>query len=69
MPHMALERKTMVSVRLPAALVARVDFIARNTDSETVKNRSTALHAAVDAWLPAQEDRLRELGVLAKKAR
>lgn len=59
----------MVSLRLPKGLVARVDFVARNTDSETVKSRSAALHAAVEAWLPAQERRLEELGVLAKKAR
>lgn len=59
----------MVSFRLPAALVARVDFIARNTDSGAVKNRSTALHAAVEAWLPAQEKRLEDLGVIPKKAR
>jgi hypothetical protein len=59
----------MVSARVPAVVVTRVDFIVRNTDSETVKNRSAALLAALEAWLPGQEDRLRELGVLPKKAR
>lgn len=59
----------MVSFRLPAALVARVDFVARNIDSEAVKDRSKALQAAVEGWLPAQEERLRELGILPKKAR
>ena len=68
---MATERKksTMVSARLPAVLVERVDYVTRNTDSETVKNRSTAVRAALEGWLPGQEDRLREFGVLAKKAR
>lgn len=66
---MTPERKVMISVRLPAALVARVDFIARNIDGDTIKNRSTALCAAVETWLPAQEERLQVLGVLPKKAR
>lgn len=67
---MAAERKTtMVSARASAQLVARVDFVVRNLDSDTVKNRSTAFLAAAEAWLPAQEDRLRELGILPKKAR
>lgn len=68
---MGTERKaTMVSARLPAGLVARVDYVARNTDTEGVKNRSTALQAALESWLPGQENRLRELGLDgAKKAR
>lgn len=64
---MTSERK-IVSVRLPAVLVARVDFVARNIDSEAVTNRSAALHAALRAWLPAQEKRLAELGLIEKKA-
>jgi hypothetical protein len=63
------KEKLMISVRLPAALVARVDFVARNIDSEVVKNRSTALHAAVEAWLPTQEERLVVLGIIPKKVR
>lgn len=59
----------MISARLPAAVVTRVDFIVRNVDNEAVKNRSAALLAALEAWLPGQEDRLRELGILAKKTR
>jgi len=39
---MSTERKTMISARLPAALIARVDFVARNIDTEAVKNRSAA---------------------------
>jgi Arc/MetJ-type ribon-helix-helix transcriptional regulator len=69
MPWMAPERKsTMVSVRLPAALVARADYVARNTDGD-VKNRSAVLRVALEDWLPKQEDRLVQLGVLPKKAR
>lgn len=66
---MGLERKsTRISARLPAALIERADFVARNTEG-AIKNRSIALRAALEAWLPGQEDRLRELGVLAKKTR
>lgn len=67
---MGLERKdVMVSARLPKELVERTDYVARNIEGHTVKNRSTALRAALEAWLPGCEDRLRELGVLAKKTR
>lgn len=65
---MTPERKIMVSVRLPAALVARADFIVRNTDGD-IKNRSAALRAALEEWLPKQEQRLETLGVLSKKVR
>lgn len=67
---MTPERKsTMVSARVPAAVVARVDFVVRNIDSEAVNNRSAALLAALEAWLPGQERRLEELGIITKKAR
>jgi len=56
----------MISGRLPAALVERLDYVTRNIDSETVKNRSAALREALEAWLPGREDRLRELGIMAK---
>jgi Arc/MetJ-type ribon-helix-helix transcriptional regulator len=60
----------MISGRLPKALVERLDYVTRNIDSDTVKNRSAALREALEAWLPGREDRLRELGILgAKKAR
>lgn len=66
---MTPERKsTMVSVRLPTPLLARVDFVARNTD-DYIKNRSVAILAALEAWLPEQEDRLVKLGIIPKKAR
>ena len=66
---MAPERKTlMVSTRLPATLVARIDFVARNIDTEEIKNRSSAVHAAIEAWLPGQEERLSVLGIIPKKA-
>ena len=67
---MDAEQKTiMISSRLPVALVDRLDYVTRNIDSETIKNRSAALREALEAWLPGREDRLRELGVLAKKTR
>lgn len=66
---MTLERKShRLNARVPAALVARMDFVIRNTDT-IAESRSAALLAALEAWLPVQEDRLRELGVLTKKAR
>lgn len=66
---MAPERKIMISARVSAALVTRLDFVARNSDHPSVKNRSTAVCVALETWLKAQEDRLVELGVLSKKAR
>lgn len=67
---MTSERKSiMVSARVPTALVVRVDFIVRNIDTESVKNRSAALQAALEAWLPSQEKRLEDLGIIPKKAR
>lgn len=70
LPPMDAERKTvMISGRLPTALVERLDYVTRNIDSETIKNRSAAIREALEAWLPGREDRLRELGVLAKKTR
>lgn len=63
------ERKSaMVSVRLSAALAARLDFVVRNVDTEGIKNRSTAVVAALAHWLPTQEARLEELGIITKKA-
>jgi len=59
----------MISGRLPKALVERVDYVTRNIDSDTIKNRSAALREALEAWLPGREDRLRELGVLSAKTR
>lgn len=66
---MTPERKgTMLSARVPKTLVERVDFITRNIDTP-VDNRSKAVVAALEAWVPGQEERLRELGLLPKKAR
>lgn len=65
---MGPEKKTMISIRLPAALVVRLDYVARNTEVEWVRNRSTAAHAAINDWVNSQEERLRVLGVLPKKA-
>ena len=58
----------MASARLPSALVARADFVAKNHEGD-VKNRSDAIRAALEHWLPGQEARLRELGLEVKKAR
>lgn len=65
------EQSKMVSVRLPVALVTRTDYIVRNPPNGVngPKNRSSAFRAALEAWLPGQEDRLEKLGVLQKKAR
>lgn len=66
------ENKTiMVSARLPAALVERADFIARNDVSAGgACTRSAAVQMALEAWLPGQEKKLEQvLGVNPKKAR
>lgn len=66
---MTPERKTKrVDARLPPSLVARVDYITRNNDG-AISTRSAALVAALEAWLPIQEERLVQLGVIQKKAR
>lgn len=70
---MTTERKTrtrsILSVQLPTSLMGRVDFVVRNTEPETVKNRSVAVRKALEAWLPGHEERLSVLGLLPKKAR
>ena len=65
---MMSEQSKMISVRLPKELVARVDFVARNAPGP-VKNRSTAVLAALKEWLSGQEKGLADLGLLPKKAR
>lgn len=60
---------TTVSARMPKALVERVDFVVRNSEPEAIRNRSTALQLALEAWLPSEETRLSNLGLLPKKAR
>lgn len=70
---MTPERKAvMISARLPASLVARVDFLTKNTEGP-VRSRSAALQAALEHWLPEQErtleKRLEELGAPSKKVR
>jgi hypothetical protein len=65
---MGSERKTaMVSVRMPETLVARADFVANNLTTAP-RNRSLLLTAALEAWLPSQEQELERLGVIPKKA-
>jgi Arc/MetJ-type ribon-helix-helix transcriptional regulator len=70
---MPIERKaTMVSARLPASLVARVDFIVNNTEGD-IRSRSAAVQYALEHWLPGQEkaleQRLEQLGAPSKKVR
>lgn len=67
---MTPERKTArISARLPAALVVRADFVARN-DVSVPGSRSAVLQAALEAWLPGQEKKLEDLlGPSPKKAR
>jgi Arc/MetJ-type ribon-helix-helix transcriptional regulator len=61
---MAAKIKYLVSVRLPVRLVERMDFAIRNLDGEDApSSRSAVILAAVKAWLPAKEKRLRELGL------
>lgn len=67
---MTPERKSlMVSVRLPVALVERLDYVTRNNASD-IRSRSEAIHRAIIAWLPVEETRLVALGLTPpKKAR
>lgn len=60
----------MFSARLPADLVERVDFVARNSEDPNMVTRSAAVHDALNKWLPEQERRLTALGLTPpKKAR
>lgn len=64
------KRSTMISARLPTDLVARLDFVVRNTNPDHVKNRSTAVRVALEEWLPTEERALEKLGItVPKKAR
>ena len=67
---MASERKsTMVSARVPSAVVSRLDFVVRNTEGHDTRNRSAALLTALESWLPGIEQELERRGLLPKKAR
>lgn len=63
---MSLESKVMISFRLPADLVQRVDFVAGNLDALTLAQptRSAVMTAAIEAYLPQAEKRLRDLRIL-----
>jgi metal-responsive CopG/Arc/MetJ family transcriptional regulator len=67
---MSPERKSaMISLRLPADLVERLDYVTRN-NARDIRSRSEAIHCAILAWLPAEEARLTSLGLTPpKKAR
>jgi hypothetical protein len=70
MPQMAAESKksTRVCVRIPQPVFERLSFVARNTDDPAVVNLSKGVCEAVLAWLPKQEQRLSDLGIIPKKA-
>jgi Arc/MetJ-type ribon-helix-helix transcriptional regulator len=55
-------KSPMISARLPRALVERVDFVTRNTEGDAT-NRSKAVRAALETWLPEEERRLKQLGL------
>ena len=57
----------MISLRVSVALVERVDFVARNIDSDMMASRSAVILTAIESWLPSAEDRLRALGVAPPK--
>lgn len=61
-------KSPMISARLPRALVERVDYVARNAEGP-ITNRSKAVRAALEAWLPEQEKKLQALGLTPPKAR
>jgi predicted DNA-binding protein len=54
--------KIMISLRLPAGLVNRLDYAARNTD-ERQATRSSEIQEAIELWLRGREDQLRKLGL------
>jgi predicted DNA-binding protein len=52
----------MISVRLHAGLVDRLDYVVRNTD-ECKATRSSEIQEAIEVWLRSREDQLRKLGL------
>ena len=54
----------MISVRLPPNLVERVDYVAK---SMGIVDRTAAVLEAIESWLPAREQRLREAGLMPPK--
>ena len=63
---MSEQPSKMVSARLPASLVARVDFVTRNVPGAP-ENRSLAVFAALQGWTAQQEQELERLGIKAPK--
>ena len=54
----------MLSARLPASLVERMDFVVKNMG---VVDRTAAILEAIESWLQAREQRLREAGLTLPK--
>lgn len=68
---MGLERKSiMISARLPSPLVDRVNYVVNNSPVKAVSSRTDVVQAALEAWLPAQEEKIGGLlgSSVAKKA-
>ena len=63
---MSPKRKFMVSIRLPPSTVERVDFVTVNMG---ITDRTAAILEAIELWLPAREQRLRESGLAPPKAK
>jgi len=60
----------MVSARLSPLLLERLEYVAKNTDTDGINNRTDCIAAALIAWLPGQEKRVGELlGTSQKKSR
>jgi metal-responsive CopG/Arc/MetJ family transcriptional regulator len=59
---MSRARKIMISVRLHAGLVDRLDYVVRNTD-ECKATRSAGIQRAIELWLRSREEQLRKLGL------
>ena len=56
-------KSKMIAIRYPNSLFERIDFIARNIDSDVLTTRSAVILAAVEMGLLTYERRLAELGL------
>jgi metal-responsive CopG/Arc/MetJ family transcriptional regulator len=57
---MSLRCKFMVSLRLPASVLERIDFVTHNIGSPS---RTAAIADAIEQWLSAKEALLRGAGL------
>ncbi len=63
---MSPERKFMLSARLPAVVVERMDFVVKNMG---IVDRTAAIREAIESWLLPREQRLRESGLKPPKGK